>query len=243
MKQGRVAIITGGASGIGLATAKKLLSEGASVVIADLSDKVLDIATSLGEKCLGVKCNVALESDAVACVNKAVEKFGHIDYLVANAGIGGSPAAPDEVSMAEWNSVVAVNQTGIFLMNKYVIKEMLKNGGGSIVNTSSMYGLVGTSTSFSYAATKGAINQMTRCLALSYAKKNIRVNAIAPGYVDTPILAQVPQDMKQAMAMQLPVGRLGQDFEIANLVSYLLSDEASFITGAIVPIDGGYTAQ
>ena len=162
---------------------------------------------------------------------------------MANAGIGGSPAAPDEVSMAEWNSVVAVNQTGIFLMNKYVIKEMLKNGGGSIVNTSSMYGLVGTSTSFSYAATKGAINQMTRCLALSYAKKNIRVNAIAPGYVDTPILAQVPQDMKQAMAMQLPVGRLGQDFEIANLVSYLLSDEASFITGAIVPIDGGYTAQ
>ena len=126
MKQGRVAIITGGASGIGLATAKKLLSEGASVVIADLSDKVLDIATSLGEKCLGVKCNVALESDVVACVNKAVEKFGHIDYLVANAGIGGSPAAPDEVSVAEWNSVVAVNQTGIFLMDKYVIKEMLK---------------------------------------------------------------------------------------------------------------------
>ena len=128
-------------------------------------------------------------------------------------------------------------------MNKYVIVEMLKTGGGAIVNTSSMYGLVGSAMSFAYSATKGAINQMTRSLALTYARDNIRVNAIAPGYVDTPILAQVPQEMKGMMANQLPIGRLGKDQEIANLITYLLSDNATFITGAIVPIDGGYTAQ
>ena len=128
-------------------------------------------------------------------------------------------------------------------MNKYVIPEMLKVGGGAIVNTSSMYGLVGSTTSFAYSATKGAIIQMTRSLALTYARDNIRVNAIAPGYVDTPILAMVNDDVKQIMANQLPVGRLGKDVEIANLISYLLSDNASFITGAVVPIDGGYTAQ
>lgn len=120
---------------------------------------------------------------------------------------------------------------------------MLKNGGGSIVNTSSMNGLVGTTMSFAYSATKGAINQMTRSLALTYARDNIRVNAVAPGYVDTPILSQVPNDMKQAMASQMSIGRLGKDNEIANLIIYLLSEKASFITGAVVPIDGGYTAQ
>ena len=128
-------------------------------------------------------------------------------------------------------------------MNKYVIAEMLKTGGGAIVNTSSMYGLVGSAMSFAYSATKGAINQMTRSLALTYARDNIRVNAIAPGYVDTPILAQVPQEMKDMMANQLPIGRLGKDTEIANLICYLLSDDASFITGAIIPIDGGFTAK
>ena len=171
-----------------------------------------------------------------------IKKYGHINYLVANAGIGGGPNKAHEVSIDEWNKVIGVNQTGIFLMNKYVIKNMLENGGGAIVNTSSMYGLVGTTMSFAYSASKGAINQMTRSLALTYARDNIRVNAIAPGYVDTPILAEVPKDMKDAMANQLPIGRLGKDTEIANLICYLLSDEASFITGAIVPIDGGFTA-
>ena len=120
---------------------------------------------------------------------------------------------------------------------------MLENGGGAIVNTSSMYSLVGTTMSFAYSASKGAINQMTRSLALTYARNNIRVNAIAPGYVDTAILAMVPKEAKNAMANQLPIGRLGKDVEIASLICYLLSDEASFITGAIISIDGGFTAQ
>ena len=242
MFNGKVAVITGGASGIGLATARKLLSEGAKVVLVDWNEDVSEIAKTLNNDALGIRCDVSSDTDVQKSVNDIMEKFGHIDFLVANAGIGGGPNKAHEVSVDEWNKVIGVNQTGIFLMNKYVISEMLKNGGGAIVNTSSMYGLVGTTMSFAYSASKGAINQMTRSLALTYARDNIRVNAVAPGYVDTSILAEVPKDMKDAMANQLPVGRLGKDTEIANLICYLLSDDATFIIGAIVPIDGGFTA-
>lgn len=238
----KVAVVTGGASGIGLATTKKLLSEGANVVILDLKMNE-EIINSLGETALYLKCDVSNEENVKNCIEEIIRKFDHIDYLVANAGIGGSASKPHEVSMDEWNKVISVNQTGIFLLNKYVINEMLKNGKGAIVNTSSMYGLVGSTTSFAYSASKGAINQMTRSLALTYARDNIRVNAIAPGYVDTPILSMVPDNIKEAMGNELPIGRLGKDTEIANLICYLLSDDASFITGAIIPIDGGFTAK
>lgn len=238
----KVAVVTGGASGIGLATTKKLLSEGANVVILDLKMDE-EIINSLGENVLYLKCDVSNEENVKNCIEEIIKKFDHIDYLVANAGIGGSASKPHEVSMDEWNKVISVNQTGIFLLNKYVINEMLKNGKGAVVNTSSMYGLVGSTTSFAYSASKGAINQMTRSLALTYARENIRVNAIAPGYVDTPILSMVPDNIKEAMGTELPIGRLGKDTEIANLICYLLSDDASFITGSIIPIDGGFTAK
>lgn len=238
----KVAVVTGGASGIGLATTKKLLSEGANVVILDLKMDE-EIINSLGENVLYLKCDVSNEENVKNCIEEIIKKFNHIDYLVANAGIGGSASKPHEVSMDEWNKVISVNQTGIFLLNKYVINEMLKNGKGAVVNTSSMYGLVGSTTSFAYSASKGAINQMTRSLALTYARDNIRVNAIAPGYVDTPILSMVPDNIKEAMGNELPIGRLGKDTEIANLICYLLSDDASFITGSIIPIDGGFTAK
>lgn len=238
----KVAVVTGGASGIGLATTKKLLSEGANVVILDLKMDE-EIINSLGENVLYLKCDVSNEENVKNCIEEIIKKFDHIDYLVANAGIGGSSSKPHEVSMDEWNKVISVNQTGIFLLNKYVINEMLKSGKGAVVNTSSMYGLVGSTTSFAYSASKGAINQMTRSLALTYARENIRINAIAPGYVDTPILSMVPDNIKEAMGNELPIGRLGKDTEIANLICYLLSDDASFITGAIIPIDGGFTAK
>lgn len=238
----KVAVVTGGASGIGLATTKKLLSEGANVVILDLKMDE-EIINSLGENVLYLKCDVSNEENVKNCIEEIIKKFNHIDYLVANAGIGGSASKPHEVSMDEWNKVISVNQTGIFLLNKYVINEMLKNGKGAVVNTSSVYGLVGSTTSFAYSASKGAINQMTRSLALTYARDNIRVNAIAPGYVDTPILSMVPDNIKEAMGNELPIGRLGKDTEIANLICYLLSDDASFITGSIIPIDGGFTAK
>ncbi len=238
----KIAVVTGGASGIGLATTKKLLSEGANVVILDLKMDE-EIINNLGGNAIYLKCDVSNEENVKNCIEEIIKKFNHIDYLVANAGIGGSASKPHEVSMDEWNKVISVNQTGIFLLNKYVINEMLKSGKGAIVNTSSMYGLVGSTTSFAYSASKGAINQMTRSLALTYARDNIRVNAIAPGYVDTPILSMVPDNIKEAMGNELPIGRLGKDTEIANLICYLLSDDASFITGAIIPIDGGFTAK
>ena len=162
MFNGKVAVITGGASGIGLATARKLLSEGAKVVLVDWNENVGDIAKTLNNDVLGIRCDVSSDTDVQKCVNEVIEKFGHIDFLVANAGIGGGPNKAHEVSVDEWTKVIGVNQTGVFLMNKYVISEMLKNGGGAIVNTSSMYGLVGTTMSFAYSASKGAINQMTR---------------------------------------------------------------------------------
>lgn len=238
----KVAVVTGGASGIGLATTKKLLSEGANVIILDLKMDE-EIINGLGGNAIYLKCDVSNEENVKNCIEEIIKKFNHIDYLVANAGIGGSASKPHEVSMDEWNKVISVNQTGIFLLNKYVINEMLKSGKGAVVNTSSMYGLVGSTTSFAYSASKGAINQMTRSLALTYARNNIRVNAIAPGYVDTPILSMVPDNVKKAMGNELPIGRLGKDTEIANLICYLLSDDASFITGAIIPIDGGFTAK
>lgn len=238
----KIAVVTGGASGIGLATTKKLLSEGANVIILDLKMDE-EIINSFGGNAIYLKCDVSNEENVKNCIEEIIKKFNHIDYLVANAGIGGSASKPHEVSMDEWNKVISVNQTGIFLLNKYVINEMLKSGKGAVVNTSSMYGLVGSTTSFAYSASKGAINQMTRSLALTYARDNIRVNAIAPGYVDTPILSMVPDNVKKAMGNELPIGRLGKDTEIANLICYLLSDNASFITGAIIPIDGGFTAK
>lgn len=239
----KVVVITGGASGIGLASAKRLLIEGAKVALLDVNDNVLEISKKLGGNVLGIKCDVSNENDVKTSIEMVVSVFGKIDCLLANAGIGGGANKPADVTLEEWNKVIGVNQTGIFLVNKYVIPYMIKNGGGSIVNTSSMYGLVGAPNSFAYTASKGAINQMTRTLSLAYAENNIRVNAIAPGFVDTAILSGVPDEYKKIMAKDMPIGRLGTDDEIAALIKFLLSDEASFITGAIISIDGGYTAK
>ena len=242
MFEGKVAIVTGGASGIGFATAKKLILKGATVVICDINDNIEDIASYLGNRCYGIKCDVSKEDDVKLVVETTLKNYHKIDFLVANAGIGGSANKPHELSCEDYNKVISVNQNGIFLFNKYIISSMLENGGGAIVNTSSMFGVVGTNSSFAYSVSKGAINNMTRSLALTYAKDNIRVNAVAPGYVDTPILKDVPKEYKDVMASSIPMGRLGKDSEIANLICYLLSDEASFITGDIVSIDGGFTA-
>ena len=242
MFEGKVAIVTGGASGIGFATAKKLILKGATVVICDINDNIEDIASYLGNRCYGIKCDVSKEDDVKLVVETTLKNYHKIDFLVANAGIGGNANKPHELSVEDYNKVISVNQNGIFLFNKYVISSMLENGGGAIVNTSSMFGVVGTNSAFAYSVSKGAINNMTRSLALTYAKDNIRVNAVAPGYVDTPILKDVPKEYKDVMASSIPMGRLGKDSEIANLICYLLSDEASFITGDIVSIDGGFTA-
>lgn len=243
--EGKVAIVTGGASGIGLATVKKLLANGAYVVLADVSQKLEEVTRNLGDEnhVLGIYTDVSKEEDVQNMINKTIEKFGHLDYMVSNAGIGGSANLLEDVTIEEWQQVIGVNQTGMYLCNKYAIKELLKTGGGAIVNTASMYGLVGSASSYAYSASKGAITQMTRSAALMYADKNIRINAVAPGYVDTPILALAPEEMKKAMAQSLPMKRLGKDTEIADIICFLLSDEASFMTGSVLSCDGGFTAM
>lgn len=243
--EGKVAIVTGGASGIGLATVKKLLANGAYVVLADVSQKLEEVTRNLGDEnhVLGIYTDVSKEEDVQNMINKTIEKFGHLDYMVSNAGIGGSANLLEDVTIEEWQQVIGINQTGMYLCNKYALKELLKTGGGAIVNTASMYGLVGSASSYAYSASKGAITQMTRSAALMYADKNIRINAVAPGYVDTPILALAPEEMKKAMAQSLPMKRLGKDTEIADIICFLLSDEASFMTGSVLSCDGGFTAM
>ena len=240
----KVAVVTGGASGIGLATTKKLLSEGANVVILDLKMDE-EIINSLGGNAIYLKCDVSNEENVKNCIEEIIKKFNHIDYLVANAGIGGSASKPHEVSMDEWNKVISVNQTGIFLLNKYVINEMLKNGKGAVVNTSSMYGLVGSTTSFAYSASKGAINQMTRSLALTYARDNIRVNAIAPGYMATNNTAQLRSDSDRSEAIidRIPAGRWGTPDDMKGAVVFLASAASDYVNGFTLAVDGGWLAR
>ncbi|MEG2457958.1 MAG: SDR family NAD(P)-dependent oxidoreductase [Bacilli bacterium] len=242
--EGKVAIVTGGASGIGLETGKKLLELGASVIFSDVNENLESIVNSLNnKKAFACKTDVSNEEDVKFLVSKTVEVCGHIDIVFANAGIGSSKAVQEE-TLEEWNKVLDVNLKGVYLIDHYAIKQMILQGtGGSIINTSSILGLVGNPTAFAYCATKGGINSITRSMALSVAGNNIRVNAVAPGYIETPILKNIPEEAKQMIIKMHPLGRLGKPEEIASVVAFLASDAASFITGVVIPVDGGYTAQ
>lgn len=235
----KVAIVTGGTSGIGLACAETFIKEGASVVISSNQDNSEEIANGLGDKCKFVFCDVSKEDDVINLVNKTVELFGKLDIMVANAGIGDGALVGDE-SFDVWNKIVSINLSGVFLCNKYAINQMLKNGGGSIVNTSSILGLVGNPIAPAYCSCKSGIINLTRSGALGYATKNIRINAVSPGFIRTAII----KDIDESTLVPLhPIGRIGEAGEVAAAIAFLASDEASFITGATLPVDGGYTAQ
>ena len=241
----KVAIITGGASGIGLETAKDFLNEGAKVVIADIDENVREIASELGDidRIVGVVCDVSNEDDVILLIKKAINSFGHIDILVASAGIRSTLMCHEE-TMDEWNKVLGVNLTGVFLTNKYAIIEMLKQAhGGSIINISSVLGVVGKPSSYAYAATKSAVINMTRSAALTYARNNIRVNVVSPGYVDTPLISEYTDEMRNSTINRHPIGRLANPMEIAKVITFLASNDSSFITGENIIADGGYTIQ
>jgi len=243
--EGKVAIVTGGASGIGLAIVKDFLNEGAKVVIADNNDNVKEIASQLGDidKVVGIHMDVSKEEDVELLFKKTINSFGNINVVVANAGIG-SKYMCHEQPIEEWNKVIGINLTGIYLTNKYAINYMLNSQiGGSIINMTSILGLVGNPGAYAYTACKGAIISMTKNAAITYARNNIRVNAVAPGYVKTPILNEVPENMLNAIANAHPIGRLGTSEEIAKIATFLASNESSFVTGEIVVADGGYTAR
>jgi len=249
--EGKTAIITGGASGIGLATARLLAQEGAAIVIADINAEQGNLAeqeiNSSGGRAVFVQCNVALSADCQRTVQTTLEKFGHLDILFNNAGI---IRRADVISTTEeeWDRVMDVNVKSIFLMSKYAIPEMVKQGGGAIVNNASGWGIRGGRNAVSYCASKGAVVNMTRAMAIDHGPLNVRVNCICPGDTDTPMLRNEARQLGQveelflAEAKERPLNRYAQPIEIAQSVLYLVSDAASYVTGAVLAVDGGGAA-
>ncbi|WP_411698756.1 SDR family NAD(P)-dependent oxidoreductase [Conyzicola sp.] len=241
--QGKVALVTGAASGIGKSTSLRLAREGASVVIADINaaagQTVVDEITAAGGTALFISLNVTSEDEWNAAVATTVDTFGGLDLLVNNAGIGDARSIED-TTIEVWDKTIAVTQTSVFLGLKAASGPLKASGAGSVVNISSIYGLVGGSAAGpAYQAAKGAVRLLTKNAALWWVESGVRVNSVHPGFIDTPILEGAP---REALAATVPMKRLGQPEEIASMITYLLSDEASFITGAEFAVDGGFTA-
>jgi NAD(P)-dependent dehydrogenase (short-subunit alcohol dehydrogenase family) len=252
MKRGSVAVVTGGASGIGRATAERLAREGACVALVDRADpeEAARAIVSAGGEAWGIRTDVADEGEVRAMVDAVVSRARRVDVLVNAAGIGTPrPVTIDEATMAEWHDLCAVNLTGTFLCCRAVIPIMRGGGGATIVNIASELGLVGSPRSAMYGATKGAVVQLTRALAVDHAPDHIRVNCVCPGPIDTPLLrrgvarAADPEAKIRAEMNSTLLGRLGRPEEIASVIHFLASDEASFVTGSIVVADGGVTAR
>lgn len=245
---GKVALISGGARGIGAATARLLAQEGAAVVIGDVLEEEgheteAQIAEA-GGQVLFVRLDVTSEDDWLHAIQTTVATFGKLDVLVNNAGISGRGTV-EETNVEAWERVMAVNAKGVFLGTKLAIPEMRKAGGGSIINISSIYGMVGSETSASYHASKGAVRLFTKAAAVQYAKDGIRVNSVHPGFVDSPMTERyhaIPE-VRQDRLAKTPLGRLGTPQDIAPGILYLASDESSFVTGSELVIDGGMTAR
>ena len=244
--QDKVAIVTGGASGICEQAVRLFAAEGAKVVIADFSDRGTTVSQELnnqGHEALFVKTDVTKEADVQRMVQETVQRYGKINILFANAGIA-NDAPAHKLSMEQWQRTIDINLTGVFLCDKYVIEQMLAQGtGGAIVNCGSIHSHVGKSGVTAYASAKGGVKLLTQSLGVDYAKEGIRVNAICPGYIDTPLIAGRNEAITQHLISLHPIGRLGRPEEVAKAVLFLASDDASFITGTSLLVDGGYTAQ
>jgi NAD(P)-dependent dehydrogenase (short-subunit alcohol dehydrogenase family) len=252
--KGRVAIVTGAALGIGRATALLLAKKGAKVAITDVRDaEGKDVVKQIaGEGGVGEywHLDVARETEVRTVFADIAKRFGKIDILVNNAGIAGANKPTHEITEEEWDKVQAVNVKGVFLCTKHAIPFLLEAGGGSIINLSSIYGLVGAPDVSPYHASKGAVRLMTKADALIYAKEKIRVNSVHPGYIWTPMVEGVGKEFvdgmeafRQKIAALHPLGYIGEPNDIAYGILYLASEESKFVTGSELVIDGGYTAQ
>jgi NAD(P)-dependent dehydrogenase (short-subunit alcohol dehydrogenase family) len=244
---GKVGVVTGGGTGIGRASALAMAKAGAAIVIgnrdATKAEEVVELILQGGGRAVFQKTDVSKAADVKALVERAVNEFGRLDIALNNAGTDGQQVPLHEQDIEEASFLFDVNIKGVFYCMKYEIEQMLKAGGGAIVNTSSIFGLNGYPGWSLYTATKHAVTGMTKAAALDYAKKGIRVNAVGPGPVETPLLARGTGGDPHSYAAFVPMGRIGQPDEIADAVVWLLSDEARYVTGHTLPVDGGVCAQ
>ncbi len=247
---GKVALITGGARGLGAEEGRLFAREGAKVVLGDvLEDLVRQVEAEINEaggEALFLSMDVTREADWVRVVQSTVEHFGRLDILVNNAGITRDGKSAEETTVEWWDRMMDVNAKGVFLGIKHAVPEMRKAGGGSIVNISSIMGLVGSYGNTSYDASKGAVRLLTKSTAIRYGPEGIRINSVHPGFTDTPGTAHgfgTDQERRAALVRATPLGRIGKPEDIANGVLFLASDESGFMTGSELVIDGGYTAH
>lgn len=243
----KAALVTGAGSGIGEAVARLLAKGGASVVVSDINKAAADkVVASIKESGGNAVANVADTSNheqIKAAVDFTCAEFGKLDLAFNNAGILGATVPTGELSIEDWDKIISVNLSGVFYGLRYQIPAMLKSGGGAIVNTASILGLVGTPNLAGYVAAKHGVSGLTKTAALEYSAQGIRINSVHPGYIDTPLLSTLEKETYDSLKSLHPIGRLGTAEEVANVVGFLLSDAASFVTGSQYTVDGAYTAQ
>ena len=237
---GRVAIVTGGAGGIGLAVGRRLAAAGARVVLVDMRrDAVSEAAESLGQRATAVEADVSSSADVEGFVARTLEREGRIDILINNAGIMGRTAPLWELSVDEWNHVLAVDLTSVFLVSRAIVPHMRARHSGAIVSVASIAGKEGTPNLIPYTVAKAGIIAFTKALGKEVVADGIRVNCVAPGVIDTPLLGQLPETATQIMLSKAPMGRFGTADEVAAVVQFLVSDDASFVTSQCFDASGG----